>query len=54
MKVIAVENSPENFLFTDRTYTVLLSSDGRLTLRDDKTGMTTVVKEERVVPVKTE
>ena len=54
MKVIAVENSPENFLFTDRTYTVLLSSGGRLALRDDKTGMTTVVKEERVVPVKSE
>lgn len=54
MKVIAVENSPENFLFTDRTYTVLLSSGGRLTLRDDKTGMTIVVKEERVVPVKSE
>lgn len=54
MKVMAVENSPENFLFTDRTYTVLLSSGGRLTLRDDITGMTTVVKEERVVPVKTE
>lgn len=36
MKVIAVENSPENFLFTDRTYTVLLRSGGRLTLRDDK------------------
>lgn len=54
MKVIAVENSPENFLFTDRTYTALLSSGGRLTLRDDKTGMTTVVKEERVVPVKSE
>ena len=54
MKVIAVENSPENFLFTDRTYTVLLSSGGRPTLRDDKTGMTTVVKEERVVPVKSE
>lgn len=54
MKVIAVENSPENFLFTDRTYTVLLSSGSRLTLRDDKTGMTTVVKEERVVLVKTE
>lgn len=54
MKVIAVENSPENFLFTDRTYTVLLSSGDRLTLRDDKTGMTTVVKEERVVPVKSE
>lgn len=53
MKVIAVENSPENFLFTDRTYTVLLSG-GRLTLRDDKTGMATVVKEERVVPVKSE
>lgn len=54
MKVIAVENSPENFLFIDRTYTVLLSSGGRLTLRDDKTGRTTVVKEERVVPVKSE
>lgn len=54
MKVIAAENSPENFLFTDRTYTVLLSSGGRLTLRDDKTGMTAVVQEERVVPVKSE
>lgn len=54
MKVKALENSPENFLFTDRAYTVLLSRDGRLTLRDDKTGVTTVVKEGRVVPVKSE
>lgn len=54
MKVKAIEDSPENFLFTDRTYTVLLSRDGRLTLRDDKTSLTTVVKEVRVVAVKSE
>lgn len=49
MKVRAVENSPENFLFTDRTYTLLSAKDGRVTIKDDLTNLTTVVKLERVL-----
>lgn len=49
MKVIAVENSPENFLFTDRTYTLINVKYGRATIKDDLTGMTTLVKVERVM-----
>lgn len=48
MKAKALENSPENFLFTDRTYTLIGVSDGRATLKDDLTSMTTVVKVERI------
>lgn len=49
MKVIAVENSPENFLFTDRTYTLLSVREGRATIKDDLTNLTIVVKLERVL-----
>lgn len=49
MKVRAAENSPENFLFTDRTYTLINVKYGRATIKDDLTGMTTVVKAERVL-----
>lgn len=44
MKVRAIENSPENFLFTDRTYTLINVKDGRATIKDDLTNLTTVVK----------
>lgn len=49
MKVKALQNSPENFLFTDRTYTLINVKYGRATIKDDLTGMTTVVKVERVL-----
>lgn len=49
MKVRAVKDSPENFLFTDRTYTLLSVRDGRATIKDDLTNLTTVVKLERVL-----
>ena len=49
MKVRAVKSSPENFLFTDRTYTLINVKYGRATIKDDLTGMTTVVKVERVL-----
>ena len=53
LKVIAIENSPENFLIADgRQYTVLFSRDDRLTLRCPLTNMTTVVKRSRVLVVK--
>lgn len=49
MKVKALENSPENFLFTDRTYTLMNVKDGRATIKDDLTNLTTVVKLERIL-----
>lgn len=49
MKVKALENSPENFLFTDITYTLINVKDGRATIKDDLTNLTTVVKVERIL-----
>lgn len=49
MKVKALENSPENFLFTDRTYTLINVKGGRATIKDDLTNLTTVVKVERIL-----
>lgn len=49
MKVKALQNSPENFLFTDRTYTIINVKYGRATIKDDLTGMTTVVNVERIL-----
>ncbi|WPJ52037.1 hypothetical protein RCIP0044_00020 [Klebsiella phage RCIP0044] len=49
MKVRAIENSPENFLFTDRTYTLINVKDGRATIKDDLTNLTTAVKVGRIL-----
>lgn len=49
MKVRAAKSSPENFLFTDRTYTLLSVSDGRATIKDDLTNLTSTVKLERLL-----
>lgn len=49
MKVRAIENSPENFLFTDRTYTLINVKDGRATIKDDLINLTTVVKVVRIL-----
>lgn len=49
MKVRAIENSPENFLFTDRTYTLINVKDGRATIKDDLTNLTMVVKVGRIL-----
>lgn len=46
MKVKALENSSENFLFTD---TLINVKDGRATIKDDLTNLTTVVKVERIL-----
>lgn len=49
MKVRAIENSPENFLFTDRTYTLINVKDGCATIKDDLTNLTTAVKAGRIL-----
>lgn len=49
LKVIALEDSPENFLVKGRVYTVLTHKNpDTVTLRDPVSNMTTVVKRTRV------